>query len=97
MGCASFQKIREEAATYFQVASAEDPIFRAIASSIKKDQALFSESASLDSAELDFENLCEASFLLRKGSKVLMSRWASWLQSARDWLPQWHTRCLIPL
>jgi len=96
--CSWFEQLRDEAATYFKIASPSDPIFQSMLASMQAD----SDSGSLaacgpDAAELTCDGLCEVSFLRKKGSRVLLSRWASWLKCMREWTPMWHSRSLLLL
>lgn len=95
--CGWFEKIKEEAAAYWATSGPEDPIFQHLLHRIKVHSSDWSEAMDLESDDATCSSLCESSFLLRKGPKVLLSRWASWLKCMREWAPQWHKRLLLLL
>lgn len=93
--CSWFEQLKEEASAYWSTASSSDPIFQHLRERIRRHSGDCSEAADFQTDEETFSALCESSFLLRKGSKVLLSRWGSWLKCMRSWAPQWHKRLLL--
>lgn len=96
--CSWYTRLQEEASAYFSSATHEDPLFRHLVARIKMDDPDFCEALDTDAASEEvFNSLCESGSLLRKGKKVHMSRWGSWLQCMAQWAPLRNRRTLLLL
>jgi hypothetical protein len=93
LGQAWFQRYKTEAANFFRLGDAFDPVFLWICWRIGMEGGR-PEAFGMEAAE-EWAKLVGADFLLRKGPKVLLTRWGSWFRAMLFWMSQWSMRTLI--
>ena len=95
MGEAWFQRIREEAANYVKLGGPEDAVFLIMLTRIALEEG--QSEARGTQAQAIWDELGYSEFFLRKGQRVLLTRWGSWVHAMLGWVSMWSKRTLILL
>jgi hypothetical protein len=94
-GSAWFQKLREGAAEYWAKAEAGDPLVEVLYEPLCAD--LQEEAAGTPEHKLQVLSQAVSSSLVRKkGEKVALRRWFSWVGASQAHDRLWHSRLLLP-
>ena len=95
-GQAWFAKLQEGAREYWSHASVADPLFLSVYENICRDRGEEPDDSAVHKLPLISE-LVDASLYQRKGPRVALRRWFSWVGAAMYHNSEWHLRLLTIL